>query len=156
MPPYIQYRSFWPRRRCGVFLRARVRQITTMPTMNTTIVARIGTRTSGSNQAFTHGGSSLSPSAFPGNGATVPRRKLGGLNGLPLWWLSLAPRTTQTTTIAMIMTRMAATTGTIKLRWERMILRVCSGVRAPSPTSRAGATVPEMQAFDKATQTTHV
>lgn len=71
---YIQYSSFWPRRRCGVLRRASVRQITTMPTINTTMVARIGTSTSGSSHALTHGGSSLSPSALPGNGAIVPVR----------------------------------------------------------------------------------
>lgn len=146
MPPYIQYISFWPRRRCGVFLRANVRQITTTPTMNTTIVAKIGTKTSGSSQAFTQGGSSFSPSTLPGNGAIVPKIAEWLVSiYLPLWW-SLAPRTTHTTTIAMMMTRIAATTGTIRFRCDRMIFRVCSGVREPPPTSRAGAIVPEMQA----------
>lgn len=40
--------------------------------MNTTIVARIGTSTSGSSQALTQRGNSLSPSALPGSGAIVP------------------------------------------------------------------------------------
>lgn len=56
------------------------------------------------------------------------------------------PRTTHTTTIAMMMTRIAAITGTIRLRCDRIILSVCSVVREPPPTSRAGAIVPEMQA----------
>lgn len=73
------------------------------------------------------------------------QRRDGTYNKLPLWW-SLAPRTTQTTTIAMIMTRIEATTGTIRLRCDRMILIVCSGLSDPPPSSRAGAIVPEMQA----------
>lgn len=48
--------------------------------------------------------------------------------------------------MAMMMTRMAATTGTIRFRCDRMILSVCSVVSEPPPTSRAGAIVPEMQA----------
>lgn len=74
------------------------------------------------------------------------QRSDGSYNiNIPLWW-SLAPRTTHTTTIAMMMTRIAATTGTIRLRCDRINLIVCSVVREPPPTSRAGATVPEMQA----------
>lgn len=45
--------------------------MTTMPTTNTTIVARIGTSTSGSSQARAHAGRSRS-AASPGSGATVP------------------------------------------------------------------------------------
>lgn len=74
---YIQYTSFWPRSLWGWCLLANVTQITTMPTTKTTIVARIGTSTSGSNQALSQTGISACDIPFmlpPGNGDTVPKR----------------------------------------------------------------------------------
>lgn len=55
---------------------------------------------------------------------------------------SLPPRTTQTTTMAIIMTNMAATTGTIRLRLDINSFNVSSVVR--DRVSRAGAIVPEI------------
>lgn len=110
--------------------------ITRTPTMMTTTVAPMGTTMLRSNHSGNHGKYWLTDVGSCSGGAMVPTTYR---HCLPLWCV-LLPRRTQITTTAMIITRIAAATGTTRFKFDRK-MRI--GLFAPwSGISRAGAIVP--------------